>query len=183
MTSAYVGQITLFAGSFPPVNWKFCDGSLLNIQAYPALYALIGTIYGGDGATTFGLPNLRGRIAVGKSNTPPPGMTGTYPLASAGGTSDVNLTVGQYPNHDHNLSVTTATATANSPSATLMPAALPAGFQAYVTPNAGATLTPVSLSANAVTTYTGGGYSHTNLMPTMNLNYIICANGLFPDFN
>lgn len=183
MTSAYVGQIALFAGSFPPVNWKFCDGSLLNIQSYQALYALIGTIYGGDGVTTFGLPNLRGRIAVGKSNTPPPGMVGTYPLASAGGISDVTLSLAQYPYHDHNLSVTTATATANTPSVALMPAALPTGFQAYVTPNAGAALTVVNLNANAVTSSAGGGQSHTNLMPTMNLNYIICAVGLFPDFN
>lgn len=183
MANAYVGQITLFAGSFPPANWKFCDGSLLNIQSYQALFALIGTIYGGDGVTTFGLPNLRGRIAVGRSNTPPPGMIGSYPLGNAGGVSDVTLTQAQYPNHDHSLIVTTATATANSPSATLMPAALPTGFQAYVTPNAGASLTAVSLSANAVTAYAGGGQSHTNLMPTMNLNYIICATGLFPQFN
>ncbi|OYQ37181.1 hypothetical protein CHU95_02205 [Niveispirillum lacus] len=183
MANSYVGQITLFGGTFAPHNWKFCDGSLLQINQYQPLFALIGTTYGGDGSSTFALPNLRGRIPVGRSNTPPPGMTNNYVMGAPGGVTDVAITLAQYPNHRHTVNVTTALGTSLTPGPSMLPASVPSNFQFYVTPNAGANLTEVSLNPSAITASAGGGGSHTNLMPTINLNYIICVEGIFPSFN
>lgn len=183
MANSYMGQITLFGGNFAPNGWKFCDGSLLQISQYQALFALLGTMYGGDGTSNFALPNLRGRIPVGRSNTPPPGMTNTYAQGTQGGATDVSITAAQYPAHRHTVSVTTALGTSMTPGPSMLPASVPSNFQFYLTPNAGANLTEVSLNPNAITAYAGGGGTHTNLMPTINLNYIICVEGIFPNFN
>ena len=93
MAQPYVGEIRIFAGNFPPAGWMFCEGQLLPISEYETLFNLIGTTYGGDGQSTFGLPDLRGRLPIHQGN----GFT----LAQTGGVETVNLTMNQIPSHSH----------------------------------------------------------------------------------
>src|SRR5580700_9369854 len=93
MATYYVGEIKMFAGSFAPYGWNFCDGSLLSVSTYAPLYAVIGTTYGGNGTTTFALPDLRGRVPLQTS--------GNFPLGSNGGAETVTLTTAQIPSHTH----------------------------------------------------------------------------------
>lgn len=178
---SYLGQIRLFGGSYAPDGWALCNGASLSISDNQALYALIGTIYGGNGTTTFNLPNLQMRLPVGRSNASPPGMTGTYPLGASGGVFGVTLTEAQIPSHNHALNTTTATGTTTVPSSGVLLGATPSGFTNYAKPNGSGTMgTLVSLSTQAVGVSVGN-QAHLNAMPTIVLNYIICINGIFPN--
>src|SRR5262245_29652358 len=108
----YLGEIRLFAGNFAPRGWRFCDGGLLPIAENDALFNLLGTTYGGDGVSTFALPDLRGRVAIGQGTGP--GLT-NRPLGEPGGTESVTLVLGQCPAHTHQLFATNAPATTASP--------------------------------------------------------------------
>lgn len=174
----YIGEIRIFAGVYEPANWKFCNGQLLNINDNQALYALIGTLYGGDGVTTFALPDLRGRLPVGYSTTVPPGMIGTYPLASRGGAQSVTLTAAAMPNHTHAFNATSADATTIAPGSAVTFAKASAGNN-YILPPATGSLALVNLSATAVSV-AGGNAAHENRMPAIALNYIISLLGLYP---
>ncbi len=123
MSSPYVGEIRIFAGNFAPYGWMFCDGSLLSIPEYETLFNLIGTTYGGDGQSTFALPDLRGRLPLHFGN----GFT----LAETGGVETVTLTVSQIPAHSHALLATTNPAAGTAPSGNVAPAvAATLGFAA-----------------------------------------------------
>lgn len=194
----YIGQIIMFAGNFAPTNWLFCNGQTLAINQYQALYSIIGNIYGGNGATTFNLPDLRGRVPlhVGQSNAP--GAT-NHALAQSTGAETAALSIAQLPSHNHSLTGTTATITLPAQASSSNPADqtnpngnIPAVTQAsgkaansYTTPaNANGTLSgggsvPVSLSGN--TSPTGNGTPVSLMQPSLCVNFIICTQGIYPD--
>ena len=175
---AMIGEIRLFAGNYAPQGWALCQGQLLNTQQYQALFALLGTTYGGDGITTFALPDLRGRVPVGFGQ----GTNLTNkPLGEKGGVETVTLTEAQMPTHTHNtqLAVSNEVGTSNTPASGNMlsvPANLgPNPVKTYG--NATANKTTIS----GITTNTSGAtQSHNNMMPYTTLNYIIALNGFWP---
>jgi microcystin-dependent protein len=179
---AYTGQIILFAGTYEPPGWAFCDGRSLRINDYQALYALIGVTYGGDARTTFNLPDLRGRIAIGQgqgvARAPAPQLTARV-LGQAFGVEQVALSNAQMPAHRHALQAANSPATAQSPASNLL--AVPQGGDVvYFTPPSGSTPSAQTLAANTVVP-TGANAPHDNCMATQALSYLICLNGLFPD--
>jgi microcystin-dependent protein len=168
MSEPFVGEIRMFAGNFAPRGWAFCDGQLLAVSQNDALFSLLGTIYGGDGRTTFGLPDMRGRLSIHAGTGP-----GLSPrrLGAKGGAENVTLTVNQLPSHGHPFQATTGTATSRDPVGN-MPAEALADVYAE-------DLSPFSLNSQAITN-TGGSRSHTNLMPFLCINYIIALFGIYP---
>lgn len=181
MSDPYLGEIRLFAGNFAPENWALCDGSSLQISSNTALYSLLGTNFGGDGVTTFKLPDLRGRVAVGVGQ-----LTGgsNYTLAQIGGQETVSLTAGQLPTHQHSLIASTASATATNPSGNVL-ATPPANLPLYIPYVPGPTPAPGPtrvLNAAALQP-SGGSQPHENRMPSTVITFIICTNGLYPNPN
>ena len=169
-TNAFTGVIKLFGGTFAPVDWLLCDGSLLQISQYNALYSLIGTTFGGDGQTTFAIPDLRGRIPVGSGNGP--GLT-PRPAGSKGGAEQVTLIASDISAHSHVLTATDAGATSRAASSD----SLLAESQGRI--YAAAAASPVAMSPAAISTV-GGGQPHNNIQPSLSINHIICTNGLPP---
>lgn len=169
----YIGEIRLFAYNFAPVGWMDCNGQLLSIAEYEALFALIGTTYGGDGITTFGLPDLSGRVPVhqgtgiGLSN---------YVIGQKAGTETVTLTTQQIPAHSHPVYATTAAATSTTPGTSMLPAAV-SGDTFYVntlTGNNAAAMSPQAILPS------GGNQPHENTMPTLTARYCMAVWGIFP---
>lgn len=182
----FLGEIRMFAGPYAPVNWHFCDGALLPIGTYQALYALLGTAWGGDGATTFGLPDLRGRLPVGQGAGT--GLTART-LGQTGGASQVTLTIANFPAHTHAVNASNAAGTSMVPTANggLSACVAPPSGKVvrYAPPTANPAPVPQSL-ADATISYAaygqgGGVVSHDNLMPYQAVNYIICLQGMFPE--
>ena len=171
MSEPYIGEIRMFGGNYAPRNWALCDGQLLAIAQNDALFALLGTIYGGDGRTTFALPDLRGRIPIHLGSGP--GLT-PRSIGSRGGSEDETLNINQLPAHNHAFQASTDTAVSGYPAGQLVADTSPAS----VYNNAGADTT-VSMPANAVETI-GGSQSHTNVMPFQCVNFIIALFGVFP---
>jgi microcystin-dependent protein len=166
MAQPYVGEIRMFAGNFPPQGWLFCDGSLQAISEYDTLFTLIGTTYGGDGQSTFALPDLRGRMPVHQGN----GMA----VGQSAGVETVTLTVQQMPLHTHAMLASTGQATDVAP-ANLIPASPPlATVLPYGTDNP---LGPIA--ANSVTPV-GASQPHDNMHPFLGINFIISLFGLYP---
>lgn len=167
MSSPYVGEIRMFGGNFAPSGWMFCEGQILPISQYETLFNLVGTTYGGDGQSTFALPDLRGRIPI---------HTGSgYVQGQAGGAETIILSAGQMPAHSHSLSGTTAIADQRNPVA---------GFFAqpekplYAPPDA----TPPALDPNAVGP-SGSNQPHDNMQPFLCVSFIISLFGIFPSQN
>jgi microcystin-dependent protein len=163
MAQPYVGEIRMFAGNFAPAGWMFCEGQLLPISENETLFQLIGTTYGGDGQSTFGLPDLRGRIPVHQGNG--------FILAETGGTEEVTLTVNQVTAHSHPMLATNDIPTLSNPENNVT------GQAATRIYRAGAPT--VFLQANSVAS-TGGSQPHTNFQPYLCINYIISLFGIFP---
>lgn len=164
MAQPYVGEIRMFAGNFPPNGWKFCDGELLPISENETLFQLIGTTYGGDGESTFALPDLRGRIPLHQGN----GLV----LAETGGAEEITLTVNQIPAHSHPLLGSTGNgAQANPQNNVLASSTL---VKPYAAETPGANLAPSSVSS------VGGSQPHTNFQPYLCINFIISLFGIFP---
>jgi microcystin-dependent protein len=158
----YVGELRIFAGNFAPAGWMMCEGQLLAIAENDTLYALIGTTYGGDGVSTFGLPDLRGRVPVHQG----PG----YPLALTGGVDQVALSTPQLPIHTHPLMASTDQGgSTNGPTNAL--AQMPFAYVSDV----GA----VGLNGGSITPI-GGNQPHTNVQPYLCLTFIISLFGIFP---
>lgn len=168
----FIGEIRLFAGNFAPRGWALCNGQLLPISQYTALFAILGTTYGGDGRVTFALPDLRGRAPIHAGQGP--GLSNRR-LGQRGGQEDVTLAVEELPPHSHQ-----AVGSANRTSSTT-----PAGSvwgstgrtRLYAAPGAPANMSPAAI-AN-----TGAGMSHENMPPYLVINYIIALQGLFPPRN
>jgi microcystin-dependent protein len=169
MSEPFVGEIRMFAGNFAPRGWAFCDGQLLAVSQNDALFSLLGTIYGGDGRTTFGLPDLRGRIPVHAGHGP--GLSERR-LGSLGGQESVTLTVNQLPSHTHPLHGAASPATDTRPVGNA-PAQAPLAdvwsSRSQDTQLAAATVAPV-----------GGSRTHTNLMPFLCVHFIIALVGIYP---
>ncbi|MBC3411720.1 tail fiber protein [Pseudomonas sp. SWRI107] len=186
MSDAYVGEIRLFAGNYAPQGWRFCDGSLLQVNQSPALFALISSLYGGDGRTTFALPDLRGRIPVGQGQGA--GLS-NRPLASFGGTETVPVTSNNMPAHSHGFTTTSAVATTPTPGPTLLLSSFTktqvvTGLYAKpVNPPPAPPTATVALNPNAVMAAGAPAATRSNLMGALAINYIICLDGYFPDFN
>ena len=176
MIDSFIGEIRLFAGRKLPEGWLICDGQTVNISEHEALHNLIGNIYGGDGKTTFNLPDLRGRVPVGISGRP------DYVLGKSAGEESHVLTVQALPKHGHDLKVSAAPATSVEPGsglalATIQPTPPVKGLYTTAKPD-GATL-PVALNALSIAPV-GGGKAHPNVMPTLAINYIISTSGWYP---
>lgn len=168
MSEPFVGEIRMFAGNFAPRGWAFCDGQLLAVSQNDALFSLLGTIYGGDGRTTFGLPDMRGRIPIHAGHGP--GLSERR-LGAKGGAEKVTLTVNQLPSHSHHFQATNGTATTRDPGGNAPAEAL---IDVYASD-----LSPFSLNSEAVTNV-GGSRSHTNLMPFLCVHFIIALVGIYP---
>ena len=167
MAQPYIGEIRMFAGNFAPAGWMFCEGQLLPISEYEFLFNFIGTTYGGDGQSTFALPDLRGRIPIHFGN-------GFY-LSETGGVENVTLTVSQIPAHSHPLLATTNPAANAAPSASVVPGTAPAST---ITPY-GTDFPSTALSPSAVGSV-GGSQPHTNFQPYLCVDFIISLFGLVP---
>ena len=168
MSEPFVGEIRMFAGNFAPRGWAFCDGQLLAVSQNDALFSLLGTIYGGDGRTTFGLPDLRGRIPIHAGSGP-----GLSPrrLGAKSGAENVTLTVNQLPSHTHRLDATGNQGSDRNPSGNIMARS---GGDIYRDSQPNGTM------ASSIVTNVGGSRSHSNLMPFLCINFIIALVGIYP---
>jgi microcystin-dependent protein len=164
MAQPYVGEIRMFAGNFAPAGWMFCEGQLLPISENETLFNLIGTTYGGDGQSTFALPDLRGRVPIHMGNS--------FILAQTGGAEEITLTVQQIPAHTHSFFASTAGATATSPSGQVI---AQSGQRAVYTEDT----TTTNLAASAISPV-GGSQPHTNFQPYLCVDFIISLFGIFP---
>jgi microcystin-dependent protein len=160
----YVGEIRIFAGNFAPAGWMFCEGQLLPISEYETLFQLIGTTYGGDGESTFALPDLRGRLPLHMGNG--------FVLAQTGGTEQVTLTTQQIPAHTHALTASTAAGTQNAPANNVTAASPSVLLYTGDVPDS-------NLAASAISP-TGGSQPHENFQPYLCVDFIISLFGIFP---
>lgn len=180
----YLGEIRAFAGNFAPVGWLACNGSLLSISQYDALFTLIGTTYGGDGITTFALPNLQGRAAMQNGQ-----LVGgsSYPIGGAGGVESVTLTTSSMPSHQHAFNVATTPGTTNTATNNFLASVQDTGnpgstVLAYMPYNQGDN-TLVAIPLNQGTIGTGGSSQpHENMQPYLAITYIIATQGIYPSF-
>jgi microcystin-dependent protein len=164
MAQPYVGEIRMFAGNFAPAGWMFCDGQLLPISENETLFQLIGTTYGGDGESTFALPNLQSRVPIHQGNG--------FILAEQGGVEDVTLTLQQIPTHTHSVQASLNAGNASAPANNLT--AQNASVTIYRAQDPVANMNAQAVSAS------GGSQPHTNLQPYLTINFIISLFGIFP---
>jgi microcystin-dependent protein len=164
MAQPYVGEIRMFGGNFAPAGWMFCEGQLLPISQNETLFQLIGTTFGGDGESTFGLPDLRGRLPLHHGSG--------FILAETGGAETVTLTVNQIPGHGHPANATSAVGSDSSPGGQL-PAQSPS-VAIYRQEAPGAALDPSAAGP------TGGSQPHENMQPYLCVSFIISLFGIFP---
>ncbi|MBK8506529.1 MAG: phage tail protein [Saprospiraceae bacterium] len=166
MAQPYVGEIRMFAGNFAPAGWMFCEGQLLPISENETLFNLIGTTYGGDGQSTFALPDLRGRLPVHMGNG--------FILAETGGSEEITLTVAQTPSHTHSFGANNSSGGGTSPAGSVL--ARNASVDGYTTDISGGLipLNPSGISA------IGGSQPHTNFAPYLCVDFIISLFGIFP---
>lgn len=169
MSEPFVGEIRMFAGNFAPRSWAFCDGQLLAVSQNDALFSLLGTVYGGDGRTTFGLPDMRGRLSVHAGQGP--GLS-LRRLGAKAGQENVTLTTNEIPLHRHAYQGSTDAGNSNTPAGNVL--AGRASDATYIE-----TPASTSMSSSAVAN-TGGSQSHTNMMPYLCVNYIIALFGIYP---
>lgn len=183
MTQPFLGQISIFAGNFAPSGYAMCNGQLLPISQNDALYALIGTTYGGDGVSTFALPNLQSRVAIDQGNGS--GLT-PRTIGEVSGTETVPLTTMEIPSHNHGFvcSTTTAVAGGQAPAGNLVPGKPSAQSSRWFAYNDGSTPPPKPYTLESASlSMAGGNQPHDNLMPTLCVTYIIALVGIFPSRN
>jgi len=171
MSEPFLGQILLVPYNFAPRGWAFCQGQLLSISQNTALFSLLGTTYGGNGQTTFALPDLRGRVAI--SSGQGPGLQ-NYDIGGTGGTESVTLTLNQMPSHNHQALAVDDDATTSIPGNHALANITPKG---YTTKNPTAAMSPGMIGN------TGGNQPFENRAPYLTLNYCIALEGIFPSRN
>ena len=185
----FIGEIMLFAGNFAPRSWAFCNGALINVAQNTALFSILGTTFGGDGRTTFALPDLQGRVPIHEGRGP--GLSNRR-LGERGGIENVVLNTSQIPSHDHFLTgggatvtlsgtvalgVSTSVQNSSDPTtgafadATMYSSAGPEGIYSHVNS---------SLALGGTTGIAGSTQSHNNMMPSLGMYYIICTMGVYP---
>lgn len=179
MDAPFIGSIVLFAGNFAPRGWAFCEGQILPIAQNTALFSILGTTYGGNGQTTFALPDLRGRVPLGTGQGP--GLA-NYILGEVIGVENVTLNTNELPAHNHTVQVSSGQADSANGSGGYLAVANGslAGDPVVVNTYNGApnaTLGPTSI------TPTGNNMPHVNIQPSLGLNYIIALQGIFPSRN
>jgi microcystin-dependent protein len=166
----FIGEIILFAGNFAPRGWALCDGALLPISQNTALFSILGTTYGGDGRTTFGLPDLRGRVAVHPGTGP--GLT-TRLLGEKAGGETASVSIEQMPAHGHRVTAASERGDSADPTNNV-----PAGDpdEPYIG-------TGTAAMAATMIQSTGGGQSHANMQPFLGVHFIIALVGIYPSRN
>ncbi|WP_027003665.1 phage tail protein [Hugenholtzia roseola] len=180
MLEAFIGSIVLFAGNFAPRGWALCEGQILPIAQNTALFSILGTTYGGNGQTTFALPDLRGRVPLSQGQGP--GLPNIQ-LGEMGGQATVTLITPQIPAHTHTLQAANGAATTSTPQNGLLATwngtedsegtnVTGHSFVTGATPTT--TLAPTSIGS------AGGSQPHNNMQPYLGLNYIICLEGIYP---
>jgi len=174
-----IAEIRLFAGNFAPRNWAFCAGQILAISQNTALFSLLGTTYGGNGQTTFALPDLRGRVAVGTGQGP--GLP-NISLGQVAGEVNHTLIATEMPQHNHLINASEGNGSAQNPgngflAAGVVPTQSNAAVSNYRNSSDGTVL------ANTAVSLTGGNQPHNNMQPYLGMNYIICLEGIFPSRN
>ncbi|NER20761.1 MAG: phage tail protein [Symploca sp. SIO1B1] len=169
MVQPYIGEIRMFGGNFAPVGWAFCDGSLLFTAEHDALFSLLGTVYGGNGRTTFALPDLRSRIPIHYGSGP--GLT-PRSLGAKGGSESITLSSNQIPKHTHSLSAVTEAANSLDPEGLVNASS---SVNTYTKSEA-----PVNMGDDAVASSGGGDQSFNNWQPFLCVNFIIALTGIYP---
>ncbi len=181
MADAYMGQIALFAFDIVPSGWAPCNGQLLQIASNQTLFAVIGVFYGGDGRTTFGLPNLKGRVPLGQGQG---AELSPYDVGQSGGEEDVTLVAQNLPAHSHNLVATTNPGTTRIAADAQLARSAGGSKAASYTGNYLSTAAPnTQLSRFALSLWGGTGRfgaTHNNMQPYVTLNFCICINGQYP---
>lgn len=176
MSDYFLGEVRMFAGTYAPQDFALCNGSLLTMQQYAALFSLIGTTFGGNGVTNFGIPDLRSRVPVGQGQGT--NLTARV-LGQSGGFEGVALSTADIPAHTHTMMATTNTANVQSPAGAYL-GTLASGSAQFLpnTTAAGAQLRPMSNTVVANNTSTNT--THNNVMPSLPISYVICTQGLYP---
>jgi microcystin-dependent protein len=171
MSDPYIGEVRMFGGNFAPRGWSFCDGSLLSISEYETLYTLLGTTYGGDGQTTFGVPDLRGRLPI-HAGAAPGGST--YTLGESAGSETVTLTTAQLAAHSHALMASASPADGADPTSNVLAGSDSQNFYGPANPDKAAAMNP------GFVTSTGGSQPHDNMQPYLCVTFIIATEGIYP---
>lgn len=174
MSAPYIGEIRMFGGNFAPQGWAFCNGQQLQISEYDTLFNLIGTTYGGDGQNTFQVPNLAGRVPVHMSGS-------GYTLGQMAGAETVTLTQNQLPVHSHPLIVANTAGDSNTPQqnqalASMGPTGSAGQMNTYAAPSG---TNQVTLAGTSIMP-AGGNQPHTNIQPSVGINFIISLFGIYP---
>jgi microcystin-dependent protein len=173
MGEPFVGEVRMFGGSFAPAGWAFCAGQLMPISENETLFNLIGTTYGGDGQSTFALPDLQGRFPMHAGQGP--GISQTYQLGEKDGVESVTLTANQTPIHNHGFVASTAVANSNTPANQVIAQSTQRAVYYEDVPT-------TNLAANAIS-QVGGSQPHENLQPYLCITFIISLFGIFPSQN
>lgn len=171
MSQPFLGTIMMFAGNFAPLGWAECNGALLPISQNEALFSLIGTTYGGDGQTTFAVPDLRGRVPIHQGTGP--GLS-TYSIGQQAGSETVTLVANQMGGHTHQLQSNNSNGTANSPAGAIVAGS---ASTPYTTAAGDTSFGPSMIGA------AGGSQPHENMMPFLALTFVIAVQGIFPSQN
>lgn len=170
----FIGEVRMFAGNFPPRTWAFCEGQLLPISQNQALFSILGTMYGGDGRTTFGLPDLRGRIPMGMGSGP--GLTPRNSQGQKLGSETNTLTTVNLPSHNHTVNAVSTTGNSTAPGGHVL--ANTNNFDnEYSNASANTTMN------NSMIGNTGGSQAVNNIQPSTTIRFIICLQGVFPSRN
>ena len=172
MSTPFVGQVMMFGGNFQITGWMFCQGQLLSIAQNDVLFALIGTTYGGDGQTTFALPDLRGRVPLSQGNL---SGGGTYTIGQLGGVENVTLLTAQIPSHQHTPNANSANGISADPTGKVW--ASQSSLIQYSNAPTGANMLGSVIGNNT------GNQPHSNIIPYQTLNYLIALQGVFPTRN
>ncbi len=176
MSEPFIAEIKMFGSNFAPRGYAFCNGQLLSIAQNTALFSLIGTIYGGNGQTTFGLPDFRGRVPVGSQGAGP-GLPAVQ-QGELGGTVNTTITIVNLPAHTHALLGSSAPGDASSPAGALLAAPGTSGDTQYLA----STAPNATLAGNSISP-TGGNQPISNMQPYLGINFIIAVQGIFPSRN
>ncbi len=167
MGQPYIGEIRMFGGNFEPAGWMFCEGQLLPISEYETLFNLIGTTYGGDGQSTFALPNLASRVPMHMGS----GAGATYVIGQVGGEEQVTLTVNQIPAHSHVPQANSGTGSQASPANNVWASSTNLPYSGSA---------PAAAMAPQAIGLDGGNQPHDNMVPFVGINFIISLFGVFP---